>query len=209
MCSIPRDSKGSYKWKALPDGRYLIEWWERGKRKREAAGLTVADALNAARRRRHALEGKKLGIEAYVISEEEPKRLPLYLAVKRYLDVVEELKKPNTLRRYRSVLKRFVEFFSNKTTILCEGRNYGKQGTESSIFGPFDDGELRIILRSSRLRVAGADGNRFTMNRASPVMRRFSSSAEPFQVVICHPPCRSLFVSSPSWPAHRCSSYSD
>lgn len=117
MCSIPRDSQGRYKWKTLPDGRYLIEWWERGKRKREAAGLTVAEALDAARRRRHALEGKTLGIEAYVTADEETKRPPLHLAVKRYLDVVEGLKKPNTLRKYRAVLNRFLEFFSNKTTV--------------------------------------------------------------------------------------------
>ena len=32
------------------EGRCFIEWRERGKRRREAAGITAADALEAARR---------------------------------------------------------------------------------------------------------------------------------------------------------------
>ena len=117
LVSIPRDRRGRYDWKALPEGGYFVEWRERGKRKREAAGFTVAEAMDAGRRKKHALEGKALGIEAYATADEETKRPPLHLAVKRYLDVVEGLKKPNTLRKYRAVLNRFLEFFSNKTTV--------------------------------------------------------------------------------------------
>jgi len=115
MVSIPR-RKGSdnYDWKALPDGRYLIEWWERGKRRRQGAGLTTAEALDAARRKKYDLEGKALGIVEAV--EEEPKRSALHLAVKKYLETVEALKKPNTLRKYKAVLERFSEFFTPQTT---------------------------------------------------------------------------------------------
>jgi site-specific recombinase XerD len=63
-----------------------------------------------ARRRKHILEGRALGIEAN--QDEEPSRTPLHVAVKRYLEVVEGLKKPNTLRKYKAVLDRFVEFFA-------------------------------------------------------------------------------------------------
>jgi hypothetical protein len=35
---------------SLPEGRYFIEWYERGKRRRAAAGLTTSEALDAARR---------------------------------------------------------------------------------------------------------------------------------------------------------------
>src|SRR5437867_3791501 len=116
LVSIPRDAHGRYDWKALAEGRYFIEWWERGKRRRQAAGATTADALEAARRRKHILEGRALGIAAYAAAEEDAKRTPLHVAVKRYLDVVEGLKKPNTLRKYRAVLNRFLDFFSDRTT---------------------------------------------------------------------------------------------
>ena len=59
MVSIPRrKDNDSYDWKALPEGRYLIEWWERGKRRRQGAGITTAEALDAARRKKYELEGK-------------------------------------------------------------------------------------------------------------------------------------------------------
>lgn len=116
LVSIPQDEHGRKNWKALPEGRYFIEWWEKGKRRRRAAGVTAAEALEAARRRKHILEGRALGFEAYA-AEEESRHDPLHLAVKRYLDVVEGLKKPNTLRKYRSVLNRFVDYFSGRATV--------------------------------------------------------------------------------------------
>ena len=115
LVSIPHDQHGRDDWKALPEGRYFIEWWERGKRRRQAAGATTADALEAARRRKHILEGRALGVEGYAAAEEEARRAPLHVAVKRYLDVVESLKKPNTLRKYKAVLNRFLDFFSDRT----------------------------------------------------------------------------------------------
>lgn len=116
LVSVPRDRHGRYNWKALPEGGYFIDWYENGKRKRQAAGSTTAQALQAARRRKHILEGKALGFDAYIKAEEEAKRTPLHLAAKHYLEQVEGLKKPNTLRKYRAVLNRFLEFFSGKAT---------------------------------------------------------------------------------------------
>lgn len=112
LVSIPHDKHGRRDWTSLPEGRYFIEWWEAGKRRRQAAGSTVADAQEAARRKKHALEGRALGIEG----PEEPSRTPLHVAVKRYLEVVEGLKKPNTLRKYKAVLSRFLQFFSDRAT---------------------------------------------------------------------------------------------
>ena len=62
LLSIPRNAKGNYDWNALPDGLYLIEWRAGGKRRRESAGVTAAQALEAQRRKRHELEGRKLGV---------------------------------------------------------------------------------------------------------------------------------------------------
>ena len=116
LVSIPRDCRGRPDWKALPEGRYFVEWHERGKRRRQAAGVTVAEALEVARHKRHALEGKALGVPTYTAANDDASRTPLHLAVERYLNVVEGLKKPNTLRKYRAVLNRFLEFFPEKTT---------------------------------------------------------------------------------------------
>jgi integrase len=115
--AIPRNSKGDYDWKALPEGRYVIEWWQAGKRKREAGGATVAEVLEAVRLRKHILEGRALGIKGYAEMDEEAKKTPLHVAVQKYLDVVENLKKPNTLRKYKAVLDRFVDYFAAKGTV--------------------------------------------------------------------------------------------
>ncbi len=111
---IPRKDGDKYDWNALPDGRYFVEWWQNGKRKREAAGATASDALEVARRRKHKLEARALGLEKD--PAEEISRTPLHVSAKKYLDVVEGLKKPNTLRKYRAVLNRFLDFFAERTT---------------------------------------------------------------------------------------------
>ncbi len=116
LVSIPKDRHGRTNWKALPEGLYFIEWYENGKRRRRAAGRTTAQALEAARKRKHILEGRALGFDAYIKAEEEAKKTPLHIALKHYLEQVEGLKKPNTLRKYRAVLSRFLEFFSGKAT---------------------------------------------------------------------------------------------
>ncbi len=66
MVSIPKKEDDKYNWKAFPEGRYFIEWHERGKRRRAAAGLSSTDALAVARRKRHELEGQALGIAEHV-----------------------------------------------------------------------------------------------------------------------------------------------
>jgi integrase len=114
LVSVPRTEKGGYDWHALPEGRYFVEWWQQGKRKREAGGGTASEALEVARKRKHLLEGRALGLEKD--PAEEISRTPLHVALKRYLDIVDGLKKPNTLRKYRTVLNRFLEFFSDRTT---------------------------------------------------------------------------------------------
>ena len=102
MVAIPRNKKGGYDWNALPDGRYYLDYYERGKRRRQSAGATVAEALEALRRKKHALEGRALGIEG--AEEEDAKGMPVHVAAKRYLESVEALKKPNTYRKYKAVL---------------------------------------------------------------------------------------------------------
>ena len=117
LLAIPRTAKGSYDWTALPDGLYLIEWRAGGKRRRESAGVTVAQALEAQRRKRHELDGRKLGVPGFELAGEKQKMPALHVAVRNYLAQIEALKKPNTHRKYEAVLERFVEFFRNKESI--------------------------------------------------------------------------------------------
>lgn len=108
LVAIPRNRKGGYDWESLPDGRYYIDYYQRGKRKRQAAGSAASEALEAVRRKKHALEGNALGIES--AEEEEGKRSSAHVAAKHYLASIEAPKKPNTYRKYKAVLDRFVEF---------------------------------------------------------------------------------------------------
>jgi hypothetical protein len=109
LVAIPRNKKGDYDWQALPEGRYFVEWYERGKRKREAGGGTAAEVLETARRRRHVLEGRALNLIKDPDGE-EAKKTTVHVAVNHYLESIEALKKPNTYRKYKAVLDRFVEF---------------------------------------------------------------------------------------------------
>ena len=42
------------------------------KRRRESAGVTAAQALEAQRRKRHELEGRKLGVPGFELAGEAP-----------------------------------------------------------------------------------------------------------------------------------------
>ncbi len=88
-----------------------------GKRRREGAGVTAAQALEAQRRKRHELEGRELGVRGFDSAGETTKKPPLHVAVKNYLEQVEALKKPNTHRKYEAVLERFLEFFRERDSI--------------------------------------------------------------------------------------------
>ncbi len=92
-----------------------MEWYERGKRRRECAGTTVAQALETQRRKRHELEGRKLGVPGYELPPDAPKNQPLGSGVDQYLEHVETLKKPNTHRKYQAVLRRFSKHFEGRS----------------------------------------------------------------------------------------------
>lgn len=113
--SIPRKQSGAFDWSALPEGRYLIEWYENGQRCRAAAGITSAEALEAQRKKRHELEGVRLGVAPKPPVEETPSSRPLPKLIDHYLDQIETLKKKNTHRKYEAVLNRFAERFPGRT----------------------------------------------------------------------------------------------
>jgi integrase len=119
LLSIPRNPKGNYDWTALPEGTYLTEWYSAGKRRREAAGTTAMQALEAQRRKKHEIEGRRLGVPGFERAGEPMKRALLHVALAGYLEQVETLKKPNTYRKYKAVLKRFGDYFQHRPTVDC------------------------------------------------------------------------------------------
>jgi integrase len=117
MFSIPRNAKGNYDWNAIADGRYYVEWYAGGTRRREGAGVTATQALEAQRRKRHELEGRKLGVPGFEAAGETSRKPPLHVAVNNYLEQIEALKKPNTHRKYEAMLERFLDFFRDRDSI--------------------------------------------------------------------------------------------
>jgi integrase len=116
MKSIPRKSNGQRDWGALPDGSYFIEWREEGKRMRLPAGRTVSQALEARRIKLEEIAATEVGIlQRYKPSQTpEPEPVRLSAAIRRYLDRIDTLKKPNTYRKYNAVLTRFDKQFPGR-----------------------------------------------------------------------------------------------
>jgi len=114
--SIPKKKSGHYDWAALPDGDYFVEWRENGQRKREPAGITAAQAIEAQRKRRHELEGRRWNPSPAVADAraDAGANQALQALIDRYLGHIETLKKPNTYRKYECVLKRFEEHFPGR-----------------------------------------------------------------------------------------------
>ena len=83
MFSIPRNAKGNYDWNAIADGRYYVEWYVGGTRRRVSAGVTAAQALEVQRRKHHELEGRKLGIPGFESAGETVKKPALHVAIIR------------------------------------------------------------------------------------------------------------------------------
>jgi hypothetical protein len=114
--SIPRKPNGQRDWSALPDGSYFIEWREGGKRMRLPAGRTVSQALEAQHIKLAELAATEVGIlQRYKPSHTpEPEPMRLSASIRRYLDQIDTLKKPNTYRKYNAVLTRFDKQFPGR-----------------------------------------------------------------------------------------------
>jgi len=116
--SIPKKKSGHYDWAALPDGDYFVEWRADGRRRRQPAGNTAAQAVEEQRRKRHELEAYALGLAPRnAVSEVVPAGEPpsVRKLIDRYLDQIKTLKKPNTHRKYDAVLTRFAKVFDRRT----------------------------------------------------------------------------------------------
>jgi len=88
----PRNAKGNYDWNAIADGRYYVEWYVGGTRRRVSAGVTAAQALEIQRRKHHELEGRNLGIPGFETGGETVKKPALHVAITKYLEQIAALK---------------------------------------------------------------------------------------------------------------------
>ncbi len=105
-----------YVWDKRP-GYYFLEWWEGKKRKRERAGITPSEALEAHRRKQHELIGELLaGGKTPPPSPEEGAATAIEDAVEMFLEHVKAHSpdKPLTVRRYRQVLDHFERLLGKK-----------------------------------------------------------------------------------------------
>ncbi len=119
MRSVPKKPNGEWDWKTLPEGRYYVEWYDEGARRREQAGSTVAQALEVQRRKKHQIDGLQLGlVSTRKLAPPPPVPIDtgraLRVLINRYLDQVDTLKKPNTYRKYAAVLDRFADYFKDR-----------------------------------------------------------------------------------------------
>jgi integrase len=95
-----------YAWDDRP-GNYFVEWWEGSKRRRELAGKTPSDALEAQRRKRNELAGEQiLGGKPEKTPTAEAPLTPLTDAIQMFLQHVRvhSPDKPRTAQRYTAVL---------------------------------------------------------------------------------------------------------
>lgn len=102
--------RGRYLWNKRP-GYYFVEWWEGKKRKRELAGLTPTEAVDAQRRKTNELIGEMVAGNGGVPSQESKEVTATLIAdaVRMFLDHVKvhSPDKPKTHQRYRKVLEHF------------------------------------------------------------------------------------------------------
>jgi integrase len=89
----------------------------RRKRRRAWAGPTVSPALESQRQKHHELEGRNLRAAGFEKAGEQTRKPPLHLAVAKYLEQIETIKKPNTHRKYRAVLERLLDYFQSRPNV--------------------------------------------------------------------------------------------
>jgi integrase len=105
-----------YVWDKRP-GYYFLEWWEGKKRRRERAGLTPSEALEAQRRKHHELLGKLVaGGASPPPSPDDGTATPVRDAVEMFIGHVRAHSpdKPLTEKRYRQVLDHFERLLGKK-----------------------------------------------------------------------------------------------
>lgn len=109
--ALQRTPKGKIRWTTT--GSYLIEWRENGRRLRQAAGTTPADATEAQKRKKLELEAAKSGLEILTPGT-PPDAINLNTAIADFIEDVRTFRKPLTTQKYEHVLQLFSEHVAPK-----------------------------------------------------------------------------------------------
>jgi hypothetical protein len=127
------------------DEDYFVEWREDGRRRRQPAGNTAAQAMEEQPRERHELEAHALGLAprnetSEVVPAAQPP--PVRKLIDRYLDQIKTLKRPNTHRKYHTVLTRFAKVFDRlrRDTVFPKDRLPARESYSTA-----EDGEHGVI----------------------------------------------------------------
>jgi integrase/recombinase XerD len=104
-----------YVWDKRP-GTYFIEWWEGRKRRRQTAGQTPSEAIEAQRRKQNELIGEMATHRNLPALVEEGTATTIPDAMSMFLEHVrvQSPEKPKTVQRYRKVLEHFDRLLGNK-----------------------------------------------------------------------------------------------
>ena len=106
--SLERDGRGRIKW-GSGIGRYILEWYADGERRRQAAGTTPAEAQEARRRKRLELAARESNIDIPLLDEEEGTFL-LESCLARFLKDIRTFRKPQTWQKYEYILELFCDY---------------------------------------------------------------------------------------------------
>jgi hypothetical protein len=107
-----------YVWGPRP-GSYYLEWWDGGRRLREA-GETPSQAIAAQRRKQLGLGGTHEESAAKLQAEEQPRSsTPISDANEIFLAHIRAYSpdKPETVRRYRQVLDHFERLIGHRKAV--------------------------------------------------------------------------------------------
>jgi integrase/recombinase XerD len=111
---LKRTPKGRIRWPS--GGRYVIEWRENGRRLRQSAGDTPAEALEAQKRKRFQLEATDTGFEIKDVRNSENQQ-SLVRAVDDFLKDIKTFRKPLTHQKYTHILQLFCEHVAPKSDV--------------------------------------------------------------------------------------------
>ncbi len=96
-----------------PEGSYFLEFWDQGKRKREAVGPEAFIAADRAKHRQAELAAIRSGLIETPVIVEAQERTKLTDALEKYSEYIQYHRSLRTFRTYRPILKAFGEFCSH------------------------------------------------------------------------------------------------
>ena len=112
-----------YVWDKRP-GTYFLEWWQDGGKRRQSAGQTVSEAIEAQRRKRNELIGELVSGGKEVVVEEQSPGTTIAEAKAMFLDHVRvhSPDKPKTFQRYWKVLEHFEQTIGKRKFVEAVSR---------------------------------------------------------------------------------------